>query len=514
MLKVKVDDYGPIIAGEVELKPLTIFVGPSNSGKSYMATAVYSLMNAVRESPASPFQNLNAPFGSVMRPRMRGWSLEPLSLEPDGSVPSSILEALDVWAAHIDDASNINLSNIPTFLKGVIDSALELAIDGIGETLSHELIRNYGALSDLARTTANRRRFQIRMQNTEPLLSALFNLGSSEARLEVATREFDASNSPMDGNYLKLLLERITPVNWRLQKDHEHRFALHNLIRYVIDSACLELFGSLPLHTYYLPASRSGITHGQKAIAGTLVRQAQYAGLDPVEIPTLPGVIRDFISHMLTMQPSLRDPRISREEPTSTLGSVVAFLENTVVHGIVDIEQDGDMQYPEIYFAPNDGSGRFPFHRTSSMVSELAPLVLLLKHSVREGHLIILEEPESHLHPASQRQMARAIVRLVNAGVRVLVTTHSDLFLGALNNLVRLNAVAPNALGQLGLDVEDRLDPANVAAYQFAVDNQQHGSRIRRLDIRSDTGIDEKEFSSVVEQLYDESIALQRVSAE
>ena len=41
MLTISVKNLGPIAEGSVDLKPLTIFVGPSNTGKSYMATAVY-----------------------------------------------------------------------------------------------------------------------------------------------------------------------------------------------------------------------------------------------------------------------------------------------------------------------------------------------------------------------------------------------------------------------------------------------------------------------------------------
>ena len=46
MLTISVKNLGPIAEGTVDLKPLTIFVGPSNTGKSYMAMAVYSVMKA------------------------------------------------------------------------------------------------------------------------------------------------------------------------------------------------------------------------------------------------------------------------------------------------------------------------------------------------------------------------------------------------------------------------------------------------------------------------------------
>ena len=46
MLKISVKDFGPIIEGTVDLKPLTLFVSPSNAGKSYLAMLIYSLMQS------------------------------------------------------------------------------------------------------------------------------------------------------------------------------------------------------------------------------------------------------------------------------------------------------------------------------------------------------------------------------------------------------------------------------------------------------------------------------------
>jgi predicted ATPase len=42
-------NFGPIRYGEVSLAPLTIFTGPNGSGKTYMATLIYLLTQAVAE---------------------------------------------------------------------------------------------------------------------------------------------------------------------------------------------------------------------------------------------------------------------------------------------------------------------------------------------------------------------------------------------------------------------------------------------------------------------------------
>jgi len=42
-LNVSVKNFGPIYRGNIDIRPLTVFVGQSNTGKSYLATLVYSL---------------------------------------------------------------------------------------------------------------------------------------------------------------------------------------------------------------------------------------------------------------------------------------------------------------------------------------------------------------------------------------------------------------------------------------------------------------------------------------
>ena len=42
-LELEVSDFGPIAEAKIELRPLTVFVGPSNTGKSYLAILIYAL---------------------------------------------------------------------------------------------------------------------------------------------------------------------------------------------------------------------------------------------------------------------------------------------------------------------------------------------------------------------------------------------------------------------------------------------------------------------------------------
>lgn len=54
----------------------------------------------------------------------------------------------------------------------------------------------------------------------------------------------------------------------------------------------------------------------------------------------------------------------------------------------------------------------------------LSVLVALL--SAKPGSLVILENPEAHLHPGGQAELAKLISRVAQGGVQVIVETHSD----------------------------------------------------------------------------------------
>ena len=42
-VEIAVKNFGPIAEAKIDLRPLTVLVGPSNTGKTYFATLMYGL---------------------------------------------------------------------------------------------------------------------------------------------------------------------------------------------------------------------------------------------------------------------------------------------------------------------------------------------------------------------------------------------------------------------------------------------------------------------------------------
>ena len=79
------------------------------------------------------------------------------------------------------------------------------------------------------------------------------------------------------------------------------------------------------------------------------------------------------------------------------------------------------------YFSPNKQRGlKLRLGESSSAARSLLDVSYYIRHVLRAGDCFMIDEPELNLHPRNQRLIARLIGRLVNAGVRVFLTTHSD----------------------------------------------------------------------------------------
>ena len=108
-----------------------------------------------------------------------------------------------------------------------------------------------------------------------------------------------------------------------------------------------------------------------------------------------------------------------------------------------------------------------PLHLASSSARGLADLYFYLRHKAARGDLLIIDEPESHLDTGNQVLLARILARFVRAGIKVLITTHSDYLIKEINNLIMLSQLDDDKLAvqESKYTASDRLSPSAVRAY-------------------------------------------------
>ena len=225
---------------------------------------------------------------------------------------------------------------------------------------------------------------------------------------------------------------------------------------------------------HYLPADRTGTMHGHRAIVSSMISSAPTAGLGSgVSLPSLSGVLADFLVQLLSIGDHEED---EGKDSQDDLGHTI---ERHLLSGKIQTDRS-NTTYPVFSYRPNGWDKPLPLMNASSMVSELAPVVLFLRHVVKPGEVLIIEEPEAHLHPAMQVELMRQLAAVVNAGVRIMITTHSEWILDELANLVRLSELPPEKR-TARLKNEPALDPRDVGVWLFEQGEGDEGSHVKEL---------------------------------
>ena len=116
-------------------------------------------------------------------------------------------------------------------------------------------------------------------------------------------------------------------------------------------------------------------------------------------------------------------PEILRGEAEgTTLNYVLKYWLQKISPGVkfdYKIEEKADVSYSlyDNHRSANVGYG---------LSYSLPVIVALLTATLEDDSLVLIENPEAHLHPQGQAEMARLICLCVEAGVQVVVETHSD----------------------------------------------------------------------------------------
>lgn len=252
---------------------------------------------------------------------------------------------------------------------------------------------------------------------------------------------------------------------------------------------------------HYLPASRSGILQAYRVITQAIIQTAPLAPIRGFEI-RVSGIIADFLGKLIMLGKSekltqMHERNIVRKE-------LMNYFEEKILEGKLESVKSTEIEIPDIMYLLSVNHG-IPITRTSSMVSELAPLVLFIKYGIVEkGDIVIIEEPEAHLHPEVQAELAKILTKLINElNLQIIITTHSEILLSKLSNLISLNILSDEELLKRNYSRSETLSPQKVSVYLFKKVDED--IVIEQINVTED-GIPDHVFRKVIEELYEETM--------
>lgn len=137
------------------------------------------------------------------------------------------------------------------------------------------------------------------------------------------------------------------------------------------------------------------------------------------------------------------------------------------------------------------------WHNASSMVGELSPLFVILRNVYWKNSILVIDEPESHLHPTAQKMLIDYIALAVNKDLKILLITHSPYILSCVNNLIKWGGIVKSypydkevlKLSKLQ-NIDTGLDFNVCKAYKFS------DGKVKSLLNKKTNLFDESEFTT------------------
>lgn len=460
-IHIAVENFGPIEKAEIDLRPLTIFVGESNTGKTYLAALIYAIQRAFDGIPRLPWAYYNTShFDPIYH-----------SGPADLSSEKANRETRDFQKKLTLDNNPLKFSDLPMWVRERL-----LSGNAHTENLCNELKRCFdiGSVSKLRRDSS--------IQNQDMKVSFKVN----EENLTIWS--YDFYNSQTEDKTEKYINENII-LN---AQDRE----LFSKALNVKDQQIPLRFLTPASSYYYLPAARSGIMETYGLIAISLVDRATRVAIENSENDSmLTAMTADFLKHLYSYKKKDISDKYTNE--------IADRLEEKILHGKIELYHAVEGGFPQFLYRPKNTEKSLRMSQASAMVSELAPLVLILKGIVKPEDTLFIEEPEAHLHPRAQTKIAITLARLVRAGVRVIITTHSNWLLQQIGNLIREGELNRKHKDEIGLP--HWLSKDEVGVWWFHADKPVEEIPFDRIE-----GIEPSDYEDVTDYLYNTFVEFER----
>lgn len=237
------------------------------------------------------------------------------------------------------------------------------------------------------------------------------------------------------------------------------------------------LFNKINIKSFLLPPARGGFINTSLSLAGSVTE-----GMYDI-------FIRNLESTKGVNPVPVKDKSFYEKISQTLLGGEIVESRGSVM-----LKLDSDEQ--------------IPITAAASSIKELSPLLMLIKKygDNLKDFSILFEEPEAHLHPTKQQDVANVLVKCINKGMNFIITTHSDYLLSRINALIRLHKIKSlitkdryNALcTKIGLPNDLSLDSNLLDAYYFELQDDNKSVRIKKL--KTSDGILFSTFSKAVDE--------------
>lgn len=431
-------------AGPIEFKPLTLVCGQNNTGKTWVMYALYAFLSGL---------SLH---------KLPGLDALAQQLEREGQAKLDLAK----WATEHGKK-----------LSAAIDQAIARSLP--------------------------------RVFNSDP---DLFKGSRFDWEVEIADLAAQAIKRPLEVN---LVLGRESNQVLRISKaagESEVQLVqlstLPNLELFLSEAIARHLIGNPPRRNVFLmPAERNGLHLFYRELASRRAALLHHASKKDKDI-NIGELIQDVmasryaqpIADYIDWLNDLPEVRKKKKGPFHDLAEEV----KKIIGGRYEVSAEGDISFTprKIQRGASQSPPKLDLHLTSSTVKSLFGLWAYLEFDAQPGDVLMIDEPELNLHPANQRLMARLLARLVNADLRVVVSTHSDYLVREINSLIMLSRPGPvqaQLMQQYGYQAEELLEPGKAAAWLF------HERSIQLMEIDAVEGIAAQTFDEQIHSLNDTS---------
>ena len=425
MFKLKIQKFAQIENSKIEVKPFTILFGESNTNKSYTLFAVYHLFNIIfsQKHREKIVQKINI-FKHKEKDFSAGYPSDAEHHMPPFSIFTFDQDSLE-------KAINEEFKNT---LSAFFEYLLSLKIEDVAISFSFDKLEE-------------KQQIQIYYQSSSNFIISIDNkkLQVVELTSEIAL------------NSKKLKEKSLEIIKYSKNLSEEQKVllkALPKVFEYLLSN------NFLTKTIYFLPPARGSILDLQFALLKFMAEEFPVTGL-----------LKEFIKTFTKILP------IGIFEPPET-------EEWKEISSLIDEIFQGKFYFDRAtnQIVYDRTGGKIPVTAAASSIKELMPLYYILKKGGNiERKRIFIEEPEAHLHPALQIKVAYLLSFIVKYGGNVFLTTHSDYFIAAINNLIKLWHIkelnpkkAKELMKKYGIKEEYLVNPEDIGVYYFKkVDEQK-----------------------------------------